>query len=85
MRFSFSHSHAFPGCRVTAEDDGAAEEAGMIEFGDGVTVIGAWRRDGDGVLLDIPSYRTARGTDVAAHGWRLTRGEDGDWRARRLD
>jgi hypothetical protein len=45
MRFVFLHSHAFlRGC-VAVEDDGSDGLECLVEFGDGVTIIGRWRRD----------------------------------------
>lgn len=84
MRFTFSHSHAFPGCRVAIEEAGVAEGTGVIEFGDGVVLIGEWHPDGDAIRLSIPAHRTAKGTDIAAQDWRLTRGGDGLWRAQKI-
>ncbi len=84
MRFSFSHSHAFPGGRVVVEDDGAAEGACEVEFADGVTVIGSWRREDDAFILDAPAYRTARGTEVAGRRWRVARNRNGEWRSQRM-
>ena len=49
-----------------------------------VTVIGEWRPDGDDILLDVPRYRTSKGTTVDARGWRLARNEKGDWRSHRV-
>ena len=42
-----------------------------------------WHPDGDAMHLKVPAYRTARGTDIDAQSWRLVRGDDGLWRARR--
>ncbi len=83
MRFSFPHSHAFQGGRVAVEDTGEGEGACMVEFGDGITVIGEWRPADNGIRLEVPTYRTARGTEVAARGWRLVQGKDRVWRSRR--
>ena len=84
MRFLFPHSHAFRKGRVTVEDDGNAEPDGLVEFGDGVTVIADWHTEGDAILLAIPDYRTARGTLVTARTWRLAKGKDGHWRSERI-
>ncbi len=83
MRFSFPHSHAFPGGEVRVEDAEAAEGMCVVEFGDGIAMIGEWHPDGDHVRLSIPAYRTARGTDVDARRWRLVRDNAGSWRTRR--
>ncbi|HRN83226.1 MAG TPA: hypothetical protein PK857_00280 [Hyphomicrobium sp.] len=84
MRFTFPHSHAFRRGRVVVEDDKAAGPDCLVEFGDGVTVIAEWRRDGEAILLNIPTYRTAKGTQVAARSWRLGKGKDGTWRSERM-
>lgn len=83
MRFLFPHSHAFPGGRVVVEDDDKAGPECLVEFGDGVTVIAQWRPAGDAIRLSVPTYRTAKGTQVAARNWRLARRKDGVWRSER--
>lgn len=55
----------------------------MVEFADGVTVLAAWHAAGEDIVLDIPSYRTAKGTQVKGRTWRLVRGKEGVWRAER--
>ncbi len=81
MRFSFPHSHAFPGGRVRVEDADAAEGMCVVEFWDGVAMIGEWHPDGDDIHLAIPAYRTAKETDIDARSWQLVRGQDGQWRS----
>ncbi len=99
MRFTFPHSHAFPGGRVAvaADDDGGGDDGGgddgggddgggdgpaaTVEFAGGVTLAGAFRRDGAELVLDVPAHRTARGTAIAARRWRLRRRGDGTWRS----
>ena len=83
MRFSFPYSHAFPNGRVIVKDDGVKEPRCMVEFADGTTVIAAWRPGKEDIALDMPDYRTAKGTRVSARRWRLVRGSDGIWRAKR--
>lgn len=83
MRFSFPHSHAFPGGRVVVEDDATAGPECLVEFADGATVIAEWRPADDAIHLSIPAYRTAKGTPVAARRWRLVRRKDGVWRSER--
>lgn len=83
MRFSFTHSHAFPGGCLTIEDAEATEGMCVVEFGDGVATIGEWHPDGNGINLAIPAYRTAKGTDVDARRWRLIQSQDGSWRSYR--
>lgn len=81
MRFVFTHSHAF--LRGTVVVEGGAESGidGLAEFSDGVSVIAEWWRDGEDIVLDMPSYQTAKGTVVAPHRWRLCRKPDGTWRS----
>jgi hypothetical protein len=55
----------------------------VVEFADGVTVLAAWHAAGEDIVLDIPSYRTAKGTQVKGRTWRLVRGKEGVWRAER--
>lgn len=83
MRFAFPHSHAFPGGRVTVDDDGKSGPECLVEFGDGVTVIAEWRRSASNIVLSVPSYRTARGAQVAPKTWRLAQRKDGIWRSQR--
>lgn len=83
MRFSFSHSHAFPGSRLSIEDAEASEGTCVVEFADGSATIGEWHPDGDDIVLEIPDYRTAKGTDVAAQSWRLVQNKKGEWRSQR--
>ena len=78
MRFRFPHSHAFPGGRVSIEEDGRAGPECLVEFGDGVTVIADWQRIGADIVLNVPSHRTAKGTQVSARTWRLARRKDGN-------
>lgn len=83
MRFVFTHSHAFPKGTVVVEGEAGCGSDGLVEFADGVTLIAEWCRDGEAILLDIPSYRTAKGTVVRPHRWRLTLRPDGTWRSDR--
>jgi hypothetical protein len=83
MRFAFPHSHAFHRGRVVVHEDAKTEPECLIEFGDGVTVIAEWHYVGDALSLSIPSYRTAKGTQVAPRIWRLVHGKDGVWRSER--
>ena len=82
MRFVFPHSHAFPGGRVTLHDDGAAPPVCMVSFADGTTVLGEWRREGADILLSVPAYSTAKGTEIDPHRWLLVMGGEGMWRSR---
>lgn len=82
MRFVFTHSHVFPGGRVVLADDSAAGTTCLVSFFDGTTVCGEWRREGPDILLDVPAYATAKGTEIDPHTWRLSLGGEGIWRAR---
>ena len=84
MRFVFPHSHAFPGGRVAVEDDANAGPGCLVEFRDGVTVIAEWRAVGDAIHLSVPTYRTAKGRQIAARTWRLVQRKDGVWRSERV-
>lgn len=83
MRLSFPGSHAYPGGRVAVTDDGG-EDVAIVEFADGVTVPARLSRAGDALLVEVPAYRTARGTGIDARRWRVARGADGTWRAARV-
>jgi hypothetical protein len=69
--------------RVVVEDDGSGRPECLVEFGDGVSVIGQWQRNGEAIDLHVPAYRTARGTQVATRDWRLMVRKDGAWRSER--
>lgn len=81
MRFVFPHSHAFRSGRLLIDDDEKPGPACTVEFGDGVNVIAEWHSDADAIRLDVPDYRTASGTLVAARSWRLAQDADGVWRS----
>lgn len=83
MRFVFTHSHAFPNGTVIVEGGTESGFDGLVEFSDGVSLIAEWWQDGEDIILDIPSYRTAKGTAVSAHRWRLTQKPDETWRSHR--
>lgn len=55
----------------------------LVEFGDGIAMIGDWHRDGDDTHLCVPAYRTAGGMDVDMRRGRLLMSETGTWRSRR--
>lgn len=82
MRIAFPASHAYPGARAEVSDipDLGPAEA-LVEFADGVTVIASCNVKPDLVELEIPSYRTLRGAEIAAHTWILRR-RGGKWRAK---
>jgi len=83
MRFFFPHSHAFPGGSVRIENAEATEGKCVVEFGDGVAMIGDWHPDHHTIVLDVPAYRTAMGTEVDARRWRLVQDQQGRWRSKR--
>ncbi len=66
------------------DDDGAEAGTCEVEFADGSIVIATCRREGQAVRLDVPAYRTARGTEVAARSWHVEPGRSGGWRTRRI-
>lgn len=84
MQFSFHHTHAFPGCRVSIEGDrsDAAADA-TVEFSDGSIARGSHVGDGPDIILSVWPYRTVRGTDIPAKRWRLARTGDG-WKVTAL-
>jgi hypothetical protein len=84
MRFLFPHSHAFRRGRVTVDDDEKPGPGCLVEFGDGVTVIAEWHAFDDAIHLSVPTYRTAKGTEVSARTWWLVRGTDSIWRSERI-
>lgn len=83
MRLSFPHSHAFPSGHVRIEDAEAAEGMCVVEFGDGIAMIGQWHPAGDEFHFTVPPYRTAKGTDVDARKWQPVRGDGGKRRSQR--
>lgn len=82
VRFSFPHSHAFPGARVIVADDGLAEGECLVEFGDGGMVLASFRRCGGALLLKVPTYRTVRGSEVGTRQWLIELLNGENWRAR---
>ena len=64
MRFSFTHSHAFPGGLVIFEVDEASGPKCTIEFGDSIVAEAEWRPNGEDLILEIPAYRTPKGTAI---------------------
>lgn len=84
MRFVFPHSHAFQRGRVIVDDDAMTGPECLVEFGNGVTVIAEWRSARDAIHLSVPTYRTAKSTQVAARKWRLVQRKDGIWRPERV-
>lgn len=71
MRFSFPHSHAFPGGRVSVDVGGHKDSGCTIEFGDGMVLFGHWAYEDDGLVLSVPAYQTAKGTVIEAKQWRV--------------
>jgi len=87
MRFSFHHTHAYPGCGVTVEEDGI-EPGALVDFVDGAVCAGryAYRPSGE-IELVVEPYVTARGTAIARKRWLLkSSGGAREWKvAARLD
>lgn len=83
LRLSFPYSHAFKGGQLTLADDGDPHGECIVEYGDGITVIGQVV-DHDVAFYDVavPEYMTAKGSIVVAHTWRIMQ-RDGEsvWRS----
>ena len=80
MRFQLSHTHAYPGCRVTIAEEKVDDE-NLVEFSDGVIVPCRHRRDGSLIVLTIAAYRTSRGTRIGEKSWILLPDTArGDWK-----
>lgn len=83
-RFSANDSHLYPGALLRDLD--ASREARLssgdellVEFSDGVIARGRLLEVGtDAVVLQMPLYRTARGTEVQARTWRIVPGDESD-------
>jgi len=77
VRLRTTSTHLYRGARLLAErgvPDGPA--AAVIEFGDGVAVEAELLRSTTGgVALQVPAYRTAAGTDLAAKSWLVSAAE----------
>jgi len=75
-RFSANHTHLYPGAFLRPLDGDAARlSAGddvLVEFSDGAVVSGhLLEADPDAIVLQMPTYRTRRGTEVEAKAWRV--------------
>lgn len=76
-RFSANHTHLYPGALLRSVD--AVGEVPLspgdeilVQFSDGVLASGRLlEADGDETVLQMPIYRTQRGTEVEARAWRL--------------
>lgn len=80
-RYSANHTHLYHGALLRRLDAPCpAPSSGdemLVEFSDGVSATGQLRGvDGDLVVLQMPTYRTGRGTQVAAKTWRLGPAEE---------
>lgn len=81
-RFSTNDSHLYPGALLRDLD--ASREVPLspgdellVEFSDGVIARGRLLEVGsDAVVLQMPLYRTARGTEVQARTWRILPGDE---------
>lgn len=74
MKVAIADSHCYPDCPVEPSEDGGA--GALVEFDDGVVVLGDLDLQGDEALLTVPAYETARGTWIETKAWRLRRGEE---------
>lgn len=76
-RFSANHTQLYPGAQLRNLDDSSGIQLSsgdemLAEFSDGVPASGRLLAVDKGVVvLDMPTYRTQRGTDVAPRIWRL--------------
>ncbi|MFT3792970.1 MAG: hypothetical protein QM741_18300 [Rudaea sp.] len=82
VRFSANHTHLYPGAILRRLDDtdesrlSPGDEV-LVEFSEGVLASGqVLEADNDAVVLQMPTYRTQRRTDVAARTWRLVAAEE---------
>ncbi len=81
--FRFTHSHAYPGCRVTV-GGAAARGRGTAEFSDGSVVPCTYARTADGrIRVTVGAYTTQRRTAIARKTWLLAEEADGTWRVAR--
>ena len=83
LRFSFPHSHAFNGGQLGVDDDGKSSTGCIIEFADGVTVIGgvSLAKDNEYEII-VPEYTTSKGNTVAAHRWHIIKRQgESVWRS----
>ncbi|HEV7260330.1 MAG TPA: hypothetical protein VGN82_21275 [Bosea sp. (in: a-proteobacteria)] len=79
MKVVIADTHCYAGCPVTLSEDGAA--GALVEFSDGVTVLGDLDLHGDEAVLTVPAYATARRSRIETKTWRLRRDEgDASWR-----
>lgn len=76
-RFSADHTHLYPGAHLRGLDVSSKTRLSsgdemLVEFSDGVVASGRLPEAGpDAAVLQMPVYRTQRGTEVAARVWRL--------------
>jgi len=76
-RFSANNTHLYPGAHLrcldaVGEDRLSAGDELLVEFSDGVLVIGQLLNvEAAAAILQMPRYETQRGTEVAARTWRL--------------
>jgi hypothetical protein len=76
---SFHNTHAYPGClvTVTAPRRIRAGSDVPVEFSDGAVAHGRCDEiDGDGMVLTVGAYATARGTRIERKTWVLRRDAD---------
>ena len=81
-RFSANHTHLYPGAllrRLDASGDTRLSPGDemLVEFSDGVLATGRLlEADKDTAVLQMPGYRTQRGTNVVARAWRLVTADE---------
>ncbi|HWK50147.1 MAG TPA: hypothetical protein VNR40_09685 [Steroidobacter sp.] len=89
-RFSANHTHLYPGAQlrpldVSSEPRLSPGDDMLVEFSDGMFATGRLlEADPDAAVLQMPIYRTQRGTEVTARTWRLvSEGESGSMRVQK--
>lgn len=84
--FRFSHTHAYPGCRVAVHGIGRkGHGSAQAEFRDGVVVAVRFARAGPAeIRLTVAAHVTRAGTAIVEKTWLLARGAGGrDWKVAR--
>lgn len=66
-----SHSHLFRGAKLHSDEElGLADgREVLVEFSDGAIANAGLDTTGDGYLLDVDSYTTIAGTEIATAKW----------------
>jgi len=71
MRFPFTNTHVYPGCKVWLSDaPGRTLGDCLIEFSDGVVAPGRYVVVADALILHVQARRMAKGARIIAKAWR---------------